>query len=57
MLRVLMLSFIKGNPPVMTIEVGRRAIPPHVRPTFEEVETTCRGVKPAEGTANDQTAA
>ena len=50
MLRVLMLSFIKGNPPVMAIEMGRRAIPPHVRPSFEEVEAACRHPKAAEET-------
>jgi chemotaxis protein MotA len=57
MLRVLMLSFIKGNPPVIAIEVGRRAIPPHVRPSFEEVEAACRGEKPAAAAAGDQSAA
>src|ERR1700757_4076514 len=41
-LKVLMISFIKGNAPVQAVEMARRAIPLHVRPTFEEVETACR---------------
>jgi len=41
-LRVLISSFIKGAPPIMAVEVARRAIPGHVRPTFKEVEKTCR---------------
>ena len=31
-LRVLMLSFLKGSAPMIAIEMGRRAIPAHVRP-------------------------
>ncbi len=42
MLRVLMLAFIRGQPPVVAIEVARRAIPVHVRPSFAEVEEACR---------------
>jgi len=41
-LRVVMLSFIKGMSPLLAIEVARRAIPEHVRPTFHEVEKACR---------------
>jgi len=41
-LRVLMLAFIRGQPPVVAIEMGRRAIPAHVRPSFAEVEEACR---------------
>jgi chemotaxis protein MotA len=41
-LRVCMSSFVKGLPPIMAIEMGRRAIPGHVRPAFVEVESTCR---------------
>ena len=41
-LRVLMLAFIRGQPPVVAVEMGRRAIPSHVRPTFTEVEEACR---------------
>jgi chemotaxis protein MotA len=41
-LRVVMLSFIKGMSPMLAIEMARRAIPEHVRPSFQEVEKTCR---------------
>lgn len=42
-LRVLMISFLKGSAPIMAVEFGRRAIPGHLRPSFQEVEKTCRG--------------
>ena len=41
-LRVLMLASIKGTPPIMAVEMGRRAIPEHTRPSFVEVEKACR---------------
>jgi chemotaxis protein MotA len=41
-LRVVMLSFIKGMSPMLAIEMARRAIPEHVRPSFQEVEKSCR---------------
>ncbi len=41
-LRVLLLSFLKGSPPMIAIEMGRRAIPGHVRPSFDEMETHCK---------------
>lgn len=41
-LRVLMISFLKGAAPIMAVEFGRRAIPGHVRPSFKEVEQACR---------------
>jgi chemotaxis protein MotA len=41
-LRVVMLSFIKGMSPMVAIEMARRAIPEHVRPSFQEVEKSCR---------------
>jgi len=40
--RVLITSFMKGSPPIMAVEVARRAIPGHVRPSFKEVEKVCR---------------
>jgi chemotaxis protein MotA len=43
MLRVLMLASMKGNAPQTVVEIARRAIPIHVRPTFEELEAACRG--------------
>jgi chemotaxis protein MotA len=42
-LRVLLLSFLKGAAPMIAIEMGRRAIPGHVRPSFDEMEKTCKG--------------
>lgn len=42
-MRVLMVSFLKGSAPIMAVEFGRRAIPGHLRPSFQEVEKTCRG--------------
>ena len=42
-LRVVLLAFIKGAPPIMAVEMARRAIPSRVRPTFAELESTCRG--------------
>ena len=41
-LRVVMLAFIKGTAPIMAVEIGRRAIPGHSRPSFAEVEKACR---------------
>lgn len=42
-LRVVMISFLKGTAPIMAVEVARRAIPGHVRPSFKELEDACRG--------------
>jgi chemotaxis protein MotA len=41
-LRVLLLSFLKGSAPIIAVEMGRRAIPAHVRPTFYEMEKRCK---------------
>ena len=42
-LRVVLLSFLKGSAPIIAIEMGRRAIPAHVRPSFDEMEKHCKG--------------
>ena len=42
-LKVLIISFLKGTAPTMAVEAARRAIPGHVRPTFTELEQACRG--------------
>jgi len=42
-LRVLIVSFLKGSAPIMAVEIARRAIPGHVRPSFQELEKACRG--------------
>ncbi|HEY1801884.1 MAG TPA: flagellar motor stator protein MotA [Terriglobales bacterium] len=41
-MRVMIISFLKGTAPIMAVEVARRAIPGHVRPSFKELEETCR---------------
>ncbi len=41
-LRVLLLAFLKGSAPMIAIEMGRRAIPAHARPSFEEMEKSCK---------------
>ncbi|HEX9198088.1 MAG TPA: flagellar motor stator protein MotA [Acidobacteriaceae bacterium] len=48
-LRVIILAFLKGLAPMLAIEMGRRAIPEHVRPTFDEMENGCK--RPSGGEA------
>src|SRR5271163_775634 len=50
-LRVTMISFLKGVAPIMAVEIGRRMVPGHVRPSFAAVEGACRGAKDASATA------
>jgi chemotaxis protein MotA len=58
-LRVVMISFLKGTAPILAVEFARRAIPGHVRPSFQEVEAVCRGrgreteAPAAEGTSGE----
>jgi chemotaxis protein MotA len=42
-LRMAGLAFVKGLSPMMAVELARRAIPTGVRPTFQEMEASCRG--------------
>jgi chemotaxis protein MotA len=54
-MRVLMVSFLKGTAPIMAIEMARRAVPGHVRPSFQELEKACRnkgGDEPAAAAAS-----
>ena len=54
-LKVVVISFLKGTAPIMAVEAARRAIPGHVRPTFIELEQACRGggtPAPAEAAAD-----
>ena len=37
-LRVLLIAMMKGAAPTVAVEMGRRAIPGHVRPNFQETE-------------------
>jgi chemotaxis protein MotA len=46
-LRVGILAFIKGSSPMTAVEFARRSIPSSVRPSFKDMETTCRGGGPA----------
>jgi len=41
-LRVTMIAFMKGTSPLLATEMGRRAIPGHVRPSFQEFEANCK---------------
>jgi chemotaxis protein MotA len=52
-LRVLLLSFLKGSAPMIAIEMARRAIPAYVRPSFDEMEKVCknRTEQPAQAAA------
>jgi chemotaxis protein MotA len=56
-LRVLIVSFLKGTAPIMAVEIARRAVPGHVRPSFKEVEGACRNRAGAEGAAAPEAAA
>ena len=51
-LRVLLLAFLKGNAPMIALEIARRAIPAYLRPSFDEMEKACKG-----GGASDAAAA
>jgi chemotaxis protein MotA len=42
-LRVLIIAFMKGIAPIMAVEIARRSVPGHVRPSFKELEAACRG--------------
>jgi len=44
--RVVLIAFLKGSSPQVALEFGRRAIPGHLRPTFQELEAAYKG-KPA----------
>ena len=37
-LRVMIVAFMKGTAPSMAVEIGRRAIPGYVRPSFQDAE-------------------
>lgn len=41
-IRALITTFLKGTAPIMVVEIARRSIPGHVRPSFQEVESACR---------------
>lgn len=41
-MRVGILAFIRGAAPILAVEFARRAVPSSLRPTFKELEATCR---------------
>jgi len=41
-LRVTMIGFMKGISPLLAVEMGRRAVPAHLRPSFSEFEKHCK---------------
>lgn len=41
-LRVTMIAFMKGTSPLLAVEMGRRAVPAHLRPSFSEFEKNCK---------------
>lgn len=42
-LRMALISFVKGSAPILAVEFARRTVPAHVRPSFKEMEKTCKG--------------
>ena len=42
-LRSVLVAFMKGSPPTLAVEYGRRSIPGHVRPSFQETEKYIKG--------------
>jgi len=56
-LRVVMVAFLKGVAPIMAVEIGRRVVPGHVRPSFKEVEEACRNRGPSAAAATPEAAA
>jgi chemotaxis protein MotA len=42
-LRSAVIAYTKGSSPLMAVEYGRRTIPTRNRPTFAELENTCKG--------------
>jgi chemotaxis protein MotA len=42
-LRAGLMAFAKGMAPMIAVEFARRAIPHDMRPTFKEMEATCKG--------------
>jgi len=55
-LRVVMNAFIKGTAPLMAVELGRRTIPGHLRPSFQETETYCRNTAAAAPAVTEEAA-
>jgi chemotaxis protein MotA len=58
-IRVIILAFLKGLAPMLAVEMGRRAIPEHARPSFDEMEAGCKrpAAEPAAATEPEATEA
>lgn len=50
-IRTGLIAFIRGAAPILAVEFSRRSIPAEVRPSFKEMEATCRGKAVAEAVA------
>ncbi len=50
-IRVVLISFVKGAAPIQALEFGRRAIPANVRPGFINMEKSCKGVAAGAGSS------
>lgn len=48
-LRMGILAYMKGSPNMLALEAARRAIPHHLRPSFQEMDKACRKVGSAPG--------
>ncbi len=46
-LRVGIISYIRGSPPILAVEFARRTIPHQVRPSFAEMEKACKNAPAA----------
>lgn len=50
-LRVALISYIRGSAPILAVEFARRAIPSDNRPSFKDTEAACRGRAPSSAEA------
>lgn len=52
-LRVMLIAMMKGAAPTVAVEMGRRAVPGHVRPSFQETEAYIKekAAEPAQAAA------
>ena len=56
-LRIAVISYVRGSAPILAVEFARRAIPSDVRPTFQEMEAACRSSRAASATPEETAAA
>jgi chemotaxis protein MotA len=56
-LRVILLSFVKGTAPIQALEFARRAVPMRLRPSFNEMEKACKPGHAAEPASSADSAA